>query len=54
MIEEKDLNGEELIKEIKELLNNEKKYNEIKTNLKKISINNSSEIIYNSIKELIK
>jgi len=54
MIEEKDLNSEELIKEIKELLNNEKKYNEIKTNLKKISINNSSEIIYNSIKELIK
>ncbi len=54
MIEEKDLNSDILLQEINSLLNNSKKYNELKNNIKKLGMNNSSEIIYNSIKELIK
>jgi len=52
MIEEKDLNTEILLKEVNELLNNQEKYNEIKKNLKSLGMNNSSEIIYDAIKEI--
>lgn len=54
MIEEKDLNSEILLKEINGLLNDSKKYLEIKNNIKKLGMDNSSEIIYNHIKDLIK
>lgn len=54
MIEEKDLNSDILIKEINGLLNDTNKYNELKNNIKKLGMNNSSEIIYKSIKEMIK
>ena len=54
MIEEKDLNSDSLIKEIDNIINDPKKYNELKTNIKKLGMNNSSEIIYSAIKDMIK
>jgi len=54
MIEEKDLDSDNLIKEINSLLNDSKRYNELKTNIKKLGMNNSSEIIYSAIKDMIK
>ena len=53
MIEEKDLTTDILSKNIDELLNDTKKVKEIKTNLEKISLDNSSTIIYNEIKKMI-
>lgn len=53
MLEEKDLNGDILIKKIDEGLNiNNQK--EMKNNLKKFKVEKSAEIIYNKICELIK
>ena len=54
MIEEKDLTKDKLKEEINKLLTNEKLYKEISTNVKKMSIDNSSTLIYEKIKELIK
>lgn len=54
VIEEKDLTSEELISIIDEVLNNSEKYESMKSNLKKMSMNNSSDLIYNKLKELIK
>lgn len=54
VIEEKKLTKDLLKSKIKEVLNDEKKYLTMKENLKKMSMNNSSEVIYNKIKELIK
>lgn len=54
VIEEKDLTSEKLISIINEVLNDSKKYNNMKSNLKKMSMNNSSDLIYNKLKELIK
>ena len=48
------LNPIELINKINDVLNDEKKYNDIKVNLKKISMDNSSDVIYKKLKELIK
>jgi UDP-N-acetylglucosamine--N-acetylmuramyl-(pentapeptide) pyrophosphoryl-undecaprenol N-acetylglucosamine transferase len=53
VIEEKDLNSESLKKAINDILNDKDKYNEMKKNLGKIAINNSSELIYNKIKDMI-
>ena len=53
MIEEKDLTADILSKNIDELLNDTEKVKEIKTNLGKISLDNSSTIIYNEIKKMI-
>jgi UDP-N-acetylglucosamine:LPS N-acetylglucosamine transferase len=39
---------------INEVLENEDKYNKMKENLKKMSMNNSSDLIYNKLKDLIK
>ena len=50
LVEEKDLNGDILVRKIDELLNNGNKYKE---NLKKLSINDSADKIYNCIKELV-
>lgn len=54
LIEEKDLNSEKLIKMIDDILNDTKKYNTMKENLNNLGINNSSELIYQKIKDLVK
>lgn len=54
IIEEKDLTSDKLVSIINEVLNNHKRYEEMKNNLKKMSMNNSSDLIYNKLKELIK
>lgn len=53
MIEEKDLTISKLSYMIDELLVNKEKYNAIKNNLNNINTLNSSELIYNKIKELV-
>ena len=54
ILEEKDLTSGCLNNKIKELINDKNKYQEIKNNLGKNKTINSSEIIYQNIKELIK
>lgn len=54
IIEEKDLTSDELISKINEVLSDSSKYKQMKDNLHKMSMNNSSDLIYNKIKELIK
>ena len=54
MILEKELTSDILINKIDTILNDKKKYNEIKKSLKKMSVDNSSEIIYKKVKELVK
>ena len=54
MIEQKDLNKEILKKTINDILNNEKVYNEMKYNLREMSITNSSTMIYNLIKNMLR
>ena len=53
MLEEKDLNEENLIKLIDETINNKEKIEEIKNNLRKIGIKDSSTRIYQILKDLI-
>lgn len=53
MIEEKDLNSEIISKKIDEIINDKNKINMMKDNLAKIAVSNSSEIIYQKIKEII-
>ena len=53
MIEEKDLTFDNLIKSINKILKDKKIELEMKENLKKMQVNDSATIIYNSIKELI-
>ncbi len=52
MIEEADFSTELLKTKINKILNNDSYYLKMQNNLKKISINNSSTIIYNILKEL--
>lgn len=54
VIEEKYLTSDKLVSIINEVLNNHVLYKEMKNNLKKMSMNNSSDLIYNKLKELIK
>ena len=54
LIEEKDLTSEALVSKIKLVLGDEKLYNSMKENLGKLSMDNSSDVIYNKIKEMIK
>ena len=54
LIEEKYLTSTLLINKINEVLNNKEKYAAMKENLKKMSMNNSSDVIYNKLKDLIK
>lgn len=54
LINEKDLKVDNLINEIDELLNNKTKYLDMKMNLNKLAIKNSSELIYKEIKDLIR
>ena len=53
LIEEKELTSKKLDNMINKVLFDETKYKEMKKNLKKMSIDNSSEIIYKKIKDLI-
>ena len=50
LIEEKDLNGDILVRKIDEMLENSDIY---KNNLKKLFISNSGDKIYNNIKKLV-
>jgi len=54
IIEEKELTSSVLINKINEVLYDEKKYQMIKNNLKKMSMDNSADLIYKEIKDLIK
>lgn len=54
MLEEKDFTSTFLMNHLKELLNNKEKRFELIENMKKLSIEDSSEIIYQEIKDLIK
>lgn len=54
LLEEKDLTSETLTNKINEVLNDDKKYLGMKENLKKMSMNNSSDVIYKKLKDLIK
>ena len=53
LIEEKNLKGDILVRNIDEILNNPKKINEIKTNLNTLKIGNSATVIYENIKKLV-
>ena len=53
MIEEKDLTKETLLKKMDSLLYDQSKLEKMKTNLSSLGINDSAEIIYNTIQELI-
>lgn len=54
LLEESELSAGRLKKEIDELLNKEDNYQKMKNNLKKIEVKNSSELIYNIIKDMVK
>lgn len=54
IIEEKDLTSDILLNKINDILSDDVKYKNMKENLKKMSMNNSSDVIYNKIKDLIK
>ncbi len=53
MLEEKNLNPDSLVSSIDDLINNSKKQEEIKKNLKSLSIDGSATKIYDEIKKLI-
>lgn len=53
MIEEKDLDSGVLFKCVNNLIEDDKKINNMKKSLSKIGVNNSADIIYNTIKELV-
>lgn len=53
IMEEKDLTKTSFIKMIDDILNNEKEYNKIKTNVSRLGIKDSSTRIYNILKEMI-
>ena len=53
LIEEKDLQGDILVKTIDSVLNDSKKVSEMKKNLNTLKIDNSGTIIYENIKKLI-
>ena len=54
IIEENSLTADILMNKINDMFSDEDKYNNMKKVLKGMSMNNSSEIIYNKIKDLIK
>jgi UDP-N-acetylglucosamine--N-acetylmuramyl-(pentapeptide) pyrophosphoryl-undecaprenol N-acetylglucosamine transferase len=53
ILEEQHFNWENLNKQINYVLLNKEKYQEIKNNLKKLAVTDSSERIYNILKEMI-
>ncbi len=54
MLEEKDLIDDILINKIDKVINDDKKLQTIKNNLKKFKVEDSAEIIYNKLRDLIK
>ena len=54
VLSEEDFDGKKLLYLIDDILNNEKKYNEMSDNAKKMGIKNSSSRIYDEIERLIK
>ena len=54
LIEEKDLTSEELTNKINGVLGDPHKIKTMKENLKKLSMNNSSDLIYKKLKGMIK
>ena len=53
ILEEKDLNPEILLKKIDDLLYDHKRLEEMKNNLSSLGVDNSAEIIYNTIQNII-
>ena len=53
MIEEKNLQDGVLFKEVDKLINDAKKIKEIKSNLKKMQVKDSAQIIYENIKKIV-
>jgi UDP-N-acetylglucosamine--N-acetylmuramyl-(pentapeptide) pyrophosphoryl-undecaprenol N-acetylglucosamine transferase len=53
LVEEKDLDGDTLVRLVDKILYDEKQYNKIKNNLSKISIKDSATKIYEEIKNLV-
>ena len=53
LVEEKDLKGDILVKTIDNLITDNNRIKEIKSNLKKMGVNNSATIIYENIRKLI-
>ena len=53
IIEEKNLNEDVLLNKIENLLNDSNKLTEMKNNLGSLGVENSAEIIYNTIKEIV-
>lgn len=53
LLEEKDLKGDILVRTIDELINDSKKLQEMKNNLKELYIPNSAQKIYNILKEMV-
>jgi len=53
IIEEKDLKGDIIVRNIDSLINDENKLKSMKTNLKDMQVNNSATIIYENIKKLV-
>jgi UDP-N-acetylglucosamine--N-acetylmuramyl-(pentapeptide) pyrophosphoryl-undecaprenol N-acetylglucosamine transferase len=53
LVEEKELNGDILVREIDNLFKDKEKYNKIKTNLNKLAIRDSATKIYTIAKELV-
>lgn len=53
LLEEKDLQGDILVRKIDELIDNEKKLSEMKNKLQELYIPNSAQKIYNILKEMV-
>jgi UDP-N-acetylglucosamine--N-acetylmuramyl-(pentapeptide) pyrophosphoryl-undecaprenol N-acetylglucosamine transferase len=53
LIEEKDLNGDILVRTVDELFHNTEKYNKIKKNLSRLAIRDSATRIYNIVYNLV-
>jgi UDP-N-acetylglucosamine--N-acetylmuramyl-(pentapeptide) pyrophosphoryl-undecaprenol N-acetylglucosamine transferase len=53
LLEEKDLEGDALVRMVDEILKNEKKYNKIKKNLSRLVISDSATRIYNAVSNLV-
>ena len=54
LLEEEELKGDILVRTIDSLINDEKKLQDIKNNLKKFEVPNSATIIYENIKKIVK
>lgn len=53
LIEEKDLKGDIIVRNIDKIINDDKKLNSMKKGLKALKVDNSADIIYKNIKKLI-